>query len=184
LRDLNLPGVGVSDGRRLEVVANGLPLYHGAQIAIDTTFVSPLTRNGTARPRADRVDGEALRVARQRKEATYPELLQGGRCRLVVLAVEVGGRWSEEAATFVWHLAQARARSTPALLRKAAAQAYYRRWTGMLAYAAANALAASLLEEPLAGTANVDGPEPEMTWVLTEARCEDGPDVSRLPLRG
>ena len=125
-----------------------------------------------------------MRVARQRKETTYPELLQGGRCRLVVLAVEVGGRWSKEAAEFIWNLAQARARSTPALLRKAAAQAYYRRWTGMLAYAAANALAASLLEEPLAGTANIDGPEPEMTWVLTEARCEDGPDVSRLPLRG
>eukprot|EP00972_Heterocapsa_arctica_P115171 16446402-Heterocapsa_arctica.AAC.1 len=76
----------------------------------------------------------------------------------------VGGRWSEEAATFVWNFAQARARSTPALLRKAAAQAYYRRWTSMLACAAANALAASLIEEPLAGMANVDGPEPEMTW--------------------
>ena len=38
-----------------------------------------------------------------------------------------------------------------------------------------NALAASLLEEPLAGTANVDGPELESTWVLThEARCEEG----------
>ena len=40
-----------------------------------------------------------------------------------------------------------------------------------------------MLEEPQAGTANVDGPEPEFTWVLTEARCEEGPDFSRLPLR-
>ena len=31
--------------------------------------------------------------------------------------------------------------------------------------------------------ANVDRPEPEFTWVLTEARCEEGPDFSRLPLR-
>ena len=177
LRDLNLPGVSVADGRRLEVVANGLPLFHGGQLAVDTSLVSPLTRNGTARR------DDALRTARGRKEATYPELLAGGRCRLVVLALEVGGRWSEEAATFVWDLAAARSRSAPSALRKATAQAYYRRWTGLIAFAAANALAASLLEEPLAGTANVDGPEPEFTWVLTEARCEEGPDFSRLPLR-
>ena len=33
-----------ADVRRLEVVADGLPLYHGAQIAVDTTLVSPLRR--------------------------------------------------------------------------------------------------------------------------------------------
>ena len=111
-RDLNLPGVSVADGRRLEVVANGLPLFHGEQLAVDTSLVSPLTRNGTAR------SDDALLTARGRKETTYPELLTGGRCRLVVLALEVGGRWSQEAATFVWDLAAARSRSAPSALRR------------------------------------------------------------------
>ena len=36
-----------------------------------------------------------LQEARRRKERTYPELNgAGGRARLVVLAAEVGGRWS------------------------------------------------------------------------------------------
>ena len=39
--DLDLPPRGAHDQRRLEVVADGLPLFHGAQLAIDTTMVSP-----------------------------------------------------------------------------------------------------------------------------------------------
>ncbi len=34
------------------------------------------------------------------KERTYPELVQDRRCRLVVLGLEIGGRWRDEAATF------------------------------------------------------------------------------------
>ena len=49
VRDMDLEGVHVLDGRRLEVVADGLTLWHGAQLAIDTTLVSPLHRDGTAR---------------------------------------------------------------------------------------------------------------------------------------
>ena len=40
LRDLNLD-VPATDGRRIEVVANGLPLWQGAQIAVETTLVFP-----------------------------------------------------------------------------------------------------------------------------------------------
>ena len=47
-----------------------------------------------------------------RKEP-YPELLQNRRCRLVVLGIEVGGRWSNEASNFIRMLANARARSSP-----------------------------------------------------------------------
>ena len=42
LRDLDIVAPGVADNRRLEVVADGLPLFHGAQLAIDTTMVSLL----------------------------------------------------------------------------------------------------------------------------------------------
>ena len=102
LRDLNVDGILPTDGRRIEVITNGLGLFHGAQLAIDTTIVCALRRNGTARPRAAREDGVALEKARQKKETTYPELSRDdGRARLVVFAVEVGGRWSKESQQFI-----------------------------------------------------------------------------------
>ena len=44
--------------------------------------------------------------------------LFNGRCRLVVVALETGGRWSNEAVDFIWQLTQAKARS--AILHDAA----------------------------------------------------------------
>ena len=46
LADMNLP-VPVADARRIEIVCNGLPLWHGAQFAVDTTCVSPVTRSAS-----------------------------------------------------------------------------------------------------------------------------------------
>ena len=52
VRDLDLLPGALLDNRRLEVVADGLPLFNGAQLAIDTTMVSALRGDGTARRRA------------------------------------------------------------------------------------------------------------------------------------
>ena len=53
--------------------------------------------------------GVALASARRKKARTCPELVAAGaRARLVVLALEVGGRWSQEASTFVKLLAKAK----------------------------------------------------------------------------
>ena len=142
-------------------MANGLPVWAGEQVAVDTTLVSPLHRSGAPRPRAAAEAGVALRAARQRKESTYPKLLAARRCRLVVLALEVGGRWSPEAARFVRLLARAKARSAPAPLRAAVRQAWGPRWASLLAFAAQRALAASLLELPLGDAAGPDGPAPD-----------------------
>ena len=103
VRELDLaPGVNTTDGRRLEVVVNGLSLFQGAQLAIETTLVSALRADGTPRPRAATTPGAALDDARTRKETTYPELVgEGSRAKLVVLAAEVGGRWSAETAQFL-----------------------------------------------------------------------------------
>ena len=91
VRDLDLLQHNVVDSRRLEVVADGLPLHGGAQLAIDTTLVSPLHRDGRAIRGAAEKNGKALENARRRKERTYPELAgEGGRARLVVLGAEVG----------------------------------------------------------------------------------------------
>ena len=70
------------------------------------------------------------------------------RCRLVVVSLEVGGRWSSEVATFVRLLAQAKARSHPPPSRPFVAAAWGRRWCGLLAFAAQRAFLASLLALP------------------------------------
>ena len=67
---------------------------HGAQLAIDTTIVSPLRADGTPRPGSHcgpKIENEDV-----------PELTgEVGRARLVVLATEVGGCWSEETQVFL-----------------------------------------------------------------------------------
>ena len=134
VRDMDLAAFNALDGRRLEIVADGLSLWQGAQLAIDTTMVSPLRRDGTARPRVANHNSAALDVARRRKEATYPELSgEGGRARLVVLAAEVGGRWNTETAQLLTALANARAQEVPLLLQGRAEAAWVRRWSALLA---------------------------------------------------
>ena len=83
VRDMDLGVPNGRDSRRLEVVADGLPLFGGMQLAIDTTLVSAVQGDGEpTRGAADR-DSVALRRARRRKEQTYPELVQpGARARL------------------------------------------------------------------------------------------------------
>ena len=62
-----------------EVLIDGLPLYGGAQLVIDTTLVSAIR-------------GIMLAQARRRKERTFLELVgRRSRARLVVSAGEVGG---------------------------------------------------------------------------------------------
>ena len=41
ITDLNIPAPCRLDERRIEVIANGLPLWNGAQLAVDTTLVAP-----------------------------------------------------------------------------------------------------------------------------------------------
>ena len=114
LRDMALDSVQ-ADGRRLEVVVDGLPLFRGAQLAIDTTLVSPL--RGDGQPHRRCVDA-ALDEARRRNERTYPELCERhSRARLVLLVAEVGGRWSDEAADFLKQLAKVKARGVPRVLQ-------------------------------------------------------------------
>ena len=70
VRDMDLVEYNALDGRRLEIVADGLTLWHGAQLAVDTTMVSPVRRDGTARPGAAECDGVALTQAGRQKERT------------------------------------------------------------------------------------------------------------------
>ena len=93
------------------------------------------------------MDGASLETARACKERRYPELSgQFGRSRLVVLACEDGGRWSEETRDFLRHLAKARARGEPFLLQRRAEAAWLMRWRVIMACSAAKSFALSLLE--------------------------------------
>ena len=133
VRDMDLATFNALDGRRLEIVADGLTLWRGAQLAVD------LRRDGSPKPRAANHDGAALEAARRKKETTYPELAgEGGRARLVVLAAEVGGRWNVETAQFL------------------ALAHWSRRWSAILACTAARAFTVSLLDSlPAVGTGEV-----------------------------
>ena len=145
LRDMNI-GVSSVDERRVEVLAQDLPCFGGAQLAVDVTLVSALCSSGEPQPHAAEVDGAALERARHVKEATYPELAASERCRLVVLAIETGGRWSEEAVHTIRQLAIARARDVPQYMTHQVSWAWERRWTRRLATTCAVAFATSLVE--------------------------------------
>ena len=147
VQNMDLTRSDALENRWLETVADGLPLFLGAQLAIDPTLVSVFRRNGTPGPQCANEDGASLVAARRRKEGTYRELTgRDGRTRLVVLACEVGRRWSEEAQDFIRSVARAKARGEQPHLRVRARQAWRLRWATLLACSAARAFALSLLE--------------------------------------
>ena len=133
VRDMDLAAHNALDNRRLEVVAGRVDLCRGAQLAMDTTLVFFLRWDGTARARAANHDGAALEDARRRKQAG-----EGGRARLVVLAVEVGG---SGAAQFLTALAKACAQEVPQVLQGRAETAWVKQWSAILACTAAWSLA-------------------------------------------
>ena len=113
-----------------------------------------------------------LTPGQAKRRQTYPELVRARRCRLVVAGVEVGGRFSTEAATWLRLLARHRASAAPAAMQSAARSAWVARWSGLLAVAAHSAFAASLLELPLAGECNVGREAPELHEVLADVRWQ------------
>ena len=141
-------------------------------------MVSPLHANGTPLRGALATNGVAAAGARTRKEARYPELLTSEAARLVVLACETGGRWSEVAADFLCQLAAARARTAPAALRRSAELGWFSRWASILAVAAQASLAATLLGGDPWAAAGRDGFTPSLDVVVDGGE----PDFSHLPL--
>ena len=93
------------------------------------------------------------------RSGTYPELVApDARARLVVLALEVGGRWSEEAKIFIRLLARARARCEPRLMQRRLEAGVETALGTQSSCAAARSFAASLLG--LRGGQGSDGQMP------------------------
>ena len=67
--DMDVPAPVAVDNRRLEVVVDGLPVRGGAQVAVDTTLVCALHRDGVPRRGAAESDCVALQLARRKKES-------------------------------------------------------------------------------------------------------------------
>ena len=155
--DLDLPPRG-----RLEVVVDGLPLFHGAQLAIDTTMVSPGT---SVRPSGR----SCTRPCKATERSHLPRALGSQRTRpVLVLGCEVGGRWSDECLSFLRQLSKARVRHEPPGIRASARRAWLRRWSSILACCASRSLALSLLEQR--GGLGADGPTPSSCEVVGDDR--------------
>ena len=90
------------------------------------------------------------------------DLVNNQRCRSVLLAIEVGGRWSEEAAAFINNLARAKAIQAPTILQQSVAAALTACWS-----------ATSTLY-------NIDTNPPNWSHLLAEA-APDPHSSSRLP---
>ena len=181
LRDMDIALEAATDGRRVDVVAYGLPVFGGLPVCADATLVSPLHKDGEVWRGADAEDGLRLRAARRRKEVTYPELVDSGRAKLVVLAHEVGGRLAPEALRLLRRLARFRSSRAPALLQRSARNAWHRRWLCCVSMAAQSALAASLAEPAALWTACALEAVPEEAEVVLDHK--EPAVVSRLPLR-
>ena len=82
--------------------------------------------------------------------------------------MELGGRWSEEAWTFLALLARAKAETAPQALRKSVEFCFLRRWTTMVAVAAQTGYAASLLGEPAGKAATPNGQPLEVGEALAD----------------
>ena len=157
-----------------------MTLHKGAQVAVDAILVSPLTRQGQAKPKAHWQDGAALLNARKDKAKKYPELLRSHRCRLVIAGMEVGGRWDEAAYDFLVDLAKGKAEEAPKLLWGSAANGWLRRWVSMLSKAGMDSFANTLLHNT-ADTELWNSTVPPLGVVLCAA--PESPACSRLGVR-
>ena len=169
LRDTAEPGIDPADGRKVEIVATGLPMARGLPVVVDVTMVSPLHADGSAWAEAAYKPGISFKRARKSKEKTYPELARSTVLHLVVAAMETGGRLSHEAVELLDAAAVARAKDEPRPLRRQAARAWKARWSAMISIAGQDTLAATLVSE---GTRTLDcaaGEAPPGTEVWLDA---------------
>ena len=124
-----------------EVSVQDLPCFGGAKVAVTSHCAVPWHVWREPQRNASDVDG-----ARRDKEAKYPELAASGRCTLVVVGVDTGGRWSEETADFLRQLSTSKANEVPSFMRRSVSLAWERRWTRMLSVVCATIFAASMVE--------------------------------------
>ena len=123
--------------------------------------------------------GVAIAHIEDVKAATYPELVSSHRCKFLVLAGEVGGRWSATTCRLIRDLATAKSEEAAPRLRKSAAFAWENRWWSMISVATQNALAATLVDDAPHMLHAWEGDAPPLGILLHG----EAPAEGRLPLR-
>ena len=107
LVDLNLEHIDRQDDKKNRGNSKRVTTVGGGnQLAVDTTLVSPLTREGVPRQRGGTFAGTALRDARRRKEhrtAPLPTLQTGGFRCFRAGQWEAGGVRRQLPASNCWH---------------------------------------------------------------------------------
>ena len=78
LNQLNIPAVNHMDDRAIEVIANGLPLWQGSQLAVDTTLVSPPHKCSRTTAERGQVRRDSLARCTPNKRTHLPRI-GGGR---------------------------------------------------------------------------------------------------------
>ena len=114
----------------------------------------------------------AIWRAENDKARTYPELAGSTFVRLVTVACETEGRWSEACIDMLRSLATARSRSAPTVTRHSARAYWHRRWRTLLSVAQQDSLAATLIDDVPSDLDGVDGAAPDEVevWVAALAR--------------
>ena len=177
-------GVDPSDKRLVEFSVYGLPLYRGVPLLCDSTQGSPLHVDGKPHPHTCTEDGATCSRLEKPKNSTYAEVVQSSGYKLVTLACEVGGRWSDTCLQVVSELAVFKASKEPAHLQKAVEFAYLSRWWSLLSVTAQTAFAESLVTCDPLSIQPTFAYEPQTSMVVLDCRFDIGPAFSRLPARG
>ena len=138
LADMNLQ-VDRVDDRRLEVVANGLPLWGGQQLAVDTTLVSPLSGSGS--PAAGVVVFKAPPLPLHAAAKSGHTRSCSARSAAAWLS------WpSRSGAGGVTRQPPLCAREVPVCLRSSLVAVLVARWSALLSHAAMSAFAATFTQ--------------------------------------
>ena len=82
---LNQP---LTDGRRIDVLATGLPCFGARPLLCDVTVRSPLRGNGLPFPTAAHTNGAVLAKAEQQKETKYKEAIESDLVQLLTLGLD------------------------------------------------------------------------------------------------
>ena len=130
--------------------------------------------DGTPFPGADTKAGISFQRAERSKATTYPELVNSSLLQLVTVASETGGRLNRAGCSLLADAAVARARTQPAVLRKAAARGWRTRWTTLVAVSVQSSLAATLVNDGTCLLDAPDGPAPLSVDVWLNSRASTG----------
>ena len=125
---------------------------------------------------ADEYDGVAIERGIAAKHSTYPEFVSSDQVKFLVLACEEGGRWSPDVYRVVKDLVDFKTAPLHPLLRRSAAQAYTKRWWGILSVGAQTANIDCILGQDSPVT--LQGQDPPLATVFQWAGLE--PEPSRL----